>query len=175
MTQGPIEWKRVSSPAKRAALLGLLSGLAVALSALEGLIPPLPFMPPGAKAGLSNIATMFAACYIGLPGALSVAIIKSLFVLITRGGTSFFMSIAGGLVSTVFMWLFLRFGKFGLVGTGIAGAVAHNSAQLAVSILLTGTPALLYYYPALLVFAMAAGSITGIILKVVLSATQKLL
>ena len=42
-----------SSPASKAALLGILCAVAVALSFLEGLLPALPI--PGAKLGLSNI------------------------------------------------------------------------------------------------------------------------
>ena len=45
----------------RVALTGLLAALALALSFLEGLLQPLPMMPPGAKLGLSNIASMYAA------------------------------------------------------------------------------------------------------------------
>ena len=47
--------------AGRVAFTGLLAALAIALSFLEGLLPPLPMMPPGAKLGLSNLATMYAA------------------------------------------------------------------------------------------------------------------
>ena len=47
--------KRVSATV---ALTGLLAALALALSFLEGLLPPLPFLTPGAKLGLSNIFTM---------------------------------------------------------------------------------------------------------------------
>ena len=43
------------------ALFGVLSAVALTLSYLEGLIPTVAFMPPGAKMGFSNIATMFAA------------------------------------------------------------------------------------------------------------------
>ena len=47
--------------AERIALIGLLGALALVLGILENLLPPLPGMPPGAKAGLSNLVTMFAA------------------------------------------------------------------------------------------------------------------
>ena len=44
---------------ERIALIGLLGALALVLGILENLLPPLPGMPPGAKAGLSNLVTMF--------------------------------------------------------------------------------------------------------------------
>ena len=46
--------KWTDKPVGRIALLGILSGLAVVLSLLEGLLPTLPV--PGAKWGLSNLA-----------------------------------------------------------------------------------------------------------------------
>ena len=60
----------VGGAARRAALLGLLSALALALSFLEGLLPPLPV--PGARLGLSNLVTMYALSALGLPSALAI-------------------------------------------------------------------------------------------------------
>ena len=57
----------MKTASKRAAFTGMLAALALAFSFLEGLLPPLPMMPPGAKLGLSNIVTMYAAGSAGLP------------------------------------------------------------------------------------------------------------
>lgn len=148
---------------KSVAFLGILSSVAIVLSFLEGLLPPLPFLPPGAKAGFSNIVTMFSASYLGLTPSLSICLVKSLFVLTTRGVTAFCMSFAGGLLSTLLMWLCFRI-RLSLVITGIAGAIAHNTAQLLVAMVLTQTPHLFSYYPFLLLFAIIAGTITGLVL-----------
>ena len=56
--------------ARKTALLGILCAQAIALSFLESLIPALPFLPPGAKPGFSNIVTMFAVLTLGLPQAM---------------------------------------------------------------------------------------------------------
>lgn len=74
----------------KAAFTGIAAAVAITLSFLEGLIPTAAFMPPGAKAGFSNIAVMFAASEFGLIPALSVTLLKSLFVFLTRGATAFF-------------------------------------------------------------------------------------
>ncbi len=148
------------------AFLGLLGATAITLSFLEGLLPPLPFLPPGAKAGFSNIVTMFTASYFGLVPTLCICLVKSLFVLITRGVSAFCMSFLGGIVSGFVMWLCFRF-RASLLVTGIAGALAHNTAQLFTAMVLTQTPYLFTYYPFLLVFALVAGSITGLILQTV--------
>ena len=79
--------------AEHIALIGLLGALALVLGILENLLPPLPGMPPGAKAGLSNLVTMFAAGAIGLPAALFIAAIKGLFAFLTRGVSAGLMSL----------------------------------------------------------------------------------
>ena len=89
-------------------MTGLLAALALALSFLEELLPPLPMVPPGAKLGLSNIASMYAAGTLGLPSALFLAVFKGLFALMTRGGMAGIMSLSGGIFSTLVMWLLLK-------------------------------------------------------------------
>ena len=159
-------------PAQRAALLGILGALAIALSFLEGFLPVLPV--PGAKLGLSNLATMVALSSLGLPAALTVTLAKALFALL-RGGTAFLMSLSGGLLSTLVMalaWRTLR-RRFSFVGIGILGAVAHNGGQLGMAMLLT-SPALLAYGPWLLLLALIAGTATGLTLNLTLPALKRL-
>lgn len=76
--------------ARKTALLGILCAQAIALSFLENLIPSLPFLPPGAKPGFSNIVTMFTVLTLGLPQAMCITVFKALFALMTRGATAFF-------------------------------------------------------------------------------------
>lgn len=163
--------KRVSATV---ALTGLLAALALALSFLEGLLPPLPFLPPGAKLGLSNIVTMYALTALSLPAALGITAVKAVFALL-RGGSAFLMSAAGGLLSTLVMALCLRLfrGKMGDIGIGIAGAVAHNAGQWLMALLLIG-PAVLAYAPWLLLMALATGMVTGLTLHLLLPAIGKL-
>ncbi len=145
------------------AYMGLLGAAAVALSFLEGLLPPLPFLPPGAKAGFSNVITMFAASHLGLGATLTLCLMKSLFVLLTRGFTAFCMSLCGGLLSALVAYLCLQ-KKQSLLLTGIFGAITHNTAQLLVAMAITQTPYLFFYSPVLLIFAIISGSITGVLL-----------
>ena len=80
----------IKSKTIRLTVLSLLCALAIVLSVVDSAIPAMPFMPPGAKLGLSNIATMYAASFFGLIPALIIAIVKSLFVGLTRGLMAFF-------------------------------------------------------------------------------------
>ncbi len=165
--------KKVST--KKIALTGVLGALALALSFTESLLmPQVAFLPPGAKPGLSNIITMFAASSVSFGASLYIVLIKSAFALVTRGGTAFFMSLAGGLLSLFVTVLLLKVKSVGFVGIGVASSCAHNLGQLAVSVVLTGTKAILNYAPFLILFAVATGLVTGTVLKIVMPKLDKI-
>ena len=95
----------------RVAFMGISGALALVLGFLEHmLIPDIPFLPVGAKPGLSNIVTMYVIETAGLAGGIYITLIKSIFALITRGATAFFMSLCGGLLSTASACLLLKYG-----------------------------------------------------------------
>ena len=156
--------KPFSPAASRTALYGLLGALALVLSAAENMIPPVPVLPPGAKLGLSYLVTMFAVNALGLAPALFITLLKSLFAGLTRGVLASVMSLAGGLASTLAMWLVCRPRRqlAGAVGFGVVGAVAHNFGQFWVAFFLT-TPAVVYYIPWLLLFGVLSGVLTGLV------------
>ena len=152
--------------------LALLSALAVALSLLEGIFTPL--LPPGAKAGLSNIATMLAASALGLPSALFVTLIKAGFAFLTRGVLSFCLSLFGGLVSAILLWFLFRYAKrVGVLGISILGALSHTLTQLFVSSLLYGA-AIFAYAPLLILLTLPAGGITAALLRGTETVFQKI-
>lgn len=163
----------MGSVSKKTAYAGLLAALALCLSFLEGLLPPLPFLPPGAKLGLSNIVTMYAAGAMGLPCALFLAVLKGGFSFFGRGVTAGVMSLSGGVLSTLVMWLLLRKTKASLSVVGVCGALSHNAAQLAVAFFLTSAAAL-YYGPFLLLFGVLTGVLTGLALKLLLPPLSRL-
>lgn len=153
------------------ALLSLLSALALVLSFLESmLIPDIPFLPVGAKPGLANIVTMYAAGTMGFSGAIYITLVKGLFALFTRGATAAVMSLCGGILSTVVMCLTVKKeGKlFSYTGIGVLSAVMHNMGQLGAACVITGTSALMSYGKYLMVFGAVTGFVTGTILTVLM-------
>ena len=52
--------------------------------------------------------------------------------------------------------------EYAVLGTSLAGAVAHNVGQIALAVRITETPALWAYLPVLLISAVLAGSFTGL-------------
>ncbi len=160
----------------RIALIAILCALAISMGFLESLIPPIAFLPPGAKLGFSNIITMFAAGSLGLPYALTIALVKGLFTFITRGATAGFMSLSGGLLSSIAMYFLMKYAKkhLGLIGISVICAICHNFGQLAAARIITQTPTIYNYAPALAIFGIIMGAVTGIVLKAVLPALEKI-
>jgi len=159
----------------RLALGAVLAAQALALGFIESLLPPIAFLPPGAKPGFSNIITMFAAGSIGLPTAVAITVIKALFAFVTRGFTAAVMSFSGGMLSTLAMYLLLRFcrQKLGLIGISVLCALCHNAGQLAAAAFITGTASIALYMPVLALFGIVTGAVTGLVLNAVIPVMEK--
>ncbi len=149
---------------RRLTVTALLAALALALSFLEGLLPPLPV--PGARLGLANVTVMFALTAVSLPSAAAITVVKILFALF-RGGMACLMSAGGGILSLIVMWGVHRLlrDRLGAIGLGVMGALAHNAGQWLVAYAVFGT-AMVYYAPLLLLLAIPAGIVTGLTLHV---------
>ena len=156
--------------------MAILCALALALGFLESLLPPIPLLPPGAKPGFSNIITMFAAGSLGFSAAGTIALVKGCFAFVTRGLTAGIMSISGGLLSAVAMYLLMRYAKriLGTFGISVISALCHNLGQLVAAIFITRTAEIVYYAPALAVFGVITGAVTGVVLRAVMPALEKI-
>ncbi|MDO4460617.1 MAG: Gx transporter family protein [Clostridia bacterium] len=152
----------MKNTAKRTAITGMLGALALVLQLAEGLIPPLPGLPPGAKPGLSNIVTMFCADFVGFPYAMGVSLIKGTFAIMTRGVTAGCMSLAGGIFSTATAWILLKKTKLSFMTVGMICAFMHNLGQFFVAMYITGV-GVIYYIPGMLIVGLVSGALTGML------------
>lgn len=156
---------------KRIALTGLMLALAIALSYLESLVPSVGI--PGVKLGLSNTVTMYCLFFLGPVPAFTVALLKSGFVLLTRGAVAGLLSMAGGLCSVAVMLLVTSLrGSYGIAS--VFGAVAHNLTQLGIARIMLGSFYIWYYLPVLILSGVVMGVITAIVLKLVLPVLAKI-
>lgn len=151
--------------------MGLMLALASALQFLESLIP-LP-LPLGVKAGISSIVVMAVLARLGFVSALTIAVLKSCFVFVTRGATAFFMSVSGGVLSVAVMGAVFALRRRRENGTGILlmsalGGVSHNLGQLAAASVLMGSAYTLSYMPVLVISGIISGIFTGFIFKLIL-------
>lgn len=158
---------------RRLALSALLLALTLVIARFEQMLPVLPFMPPGVKLGLSNIVVMFTLFVLGYGYALPLALLKSLFVLLTRGTVAGLLSAAGGLLSITVMFAAEKLHASYLL-TAVIGAVFHNLGQLIVVSLWLGVRFFSVYLPLLILSGAVAGVITGLIFAALMPALIKI-
>ncbi len=148
---------------RTAALTGLLIALALVLSYLESLVP-LSFAIPGIKLGLPNLVIVFALYRLRPRTAAAISLLRVALVAILFGSAlSLAYSAAGAAFSFLVMLLLKRSGRFGCTGVSVAGAVAHNLAQIGAAALLLETSSLAWYFPVLCLSGTVAGVCIGLL------------
>ena len=159
---------------KRLTALSLLVATAMLLSFVEAQIPSVVPIP-GVKLGLANIATLFALYKLGIPDAFAVSAVRvALSALLFGSVSSFAYAIAGAMLSLVVMLVLRQLKLFAPFTVSIAGAVAHNLAQIGVSMLILQTEVVIYYLPALLISGIVTGAAIGSIGALLLKKLDKI-
>lgn len=155
--------------------MGLMLGVIMVLSIVEHMLPPLPFLPPSVKLGLSNVITMYCVFSFGKKEAVGLAALKSCFILLIRGPIAGLLSICGGMLSilTIILLILLLGSRLSYITAGICGAVMHNIGQMIAVSFIMNTSMIFYYLPVLLVSGIFLGTVTGTMLKVMLPIFQR--
>ncbi len=152
--------------AKKVALYGILTSLALILGFLESLFS-LSFIAPGVKLGLANSVALLLLCFKDFKGALIVNITRILLsALLFSSPFSLAFSLTAGVFSVVIMRFLSGIKSVSVVGFSISGAAVHNLVQLTVASLLFGR-AVWYYLPFLLISALLSGGIIGILSSII--------
>ena len=130
----------------------------------------------GVRLGLSNIVTMYALFVLGPVSGYTIAVLKSLFVLLTRGAVAACMSVSGGLFSvTVMLLLGLLPGiKKQYLLLSVFGGASHNIGQLIAARFIINNFYVWYYLPVLLAAGLLMGAVTGLALRVILPYLNRL-
>ena len=160
--------------ASKVAQYGLLIALALVLSYVESLLPPIGV--PGVKLGLPNLAIVFALYRLGWKDACVISLARVVLVTLLFGnGAGLAYSIAGAVLSLSLMGLLWKTGKFSAVGVSVAGGVAHNAGQILVAMALLETSRLAWYLPVLGLSGTVAGVLVGVVAGVLVKRvpTQK--
>jgi heptaprenyl diphosphate synthase len=154
----------------------MMLAIILILTAVEHMMPPLPFLPPNVKLGLSNIVTMYCVFFISRTSAVTMNALKAFFVFLTRGPVAGALSLSGGLLSIgVIILLIVIFNdKLSYALISVAGAVAHNLGQYAAVSVIMSAPYMVYYVPVLIVSGVVMGVITGTLLKVILPVFERI-
>ena len=143
--------------------LGLATAVAMVLSYLELLLPPVFAAVPGVKMGLPNIVILYILYCFGTKYAVAVSIIRVLAVSMLFGNVmTLIYSLAGATLSLIVMCILIRPDFFSPVGVSVAGGVFHNLGQILMAMLLLETAAIGYYMIVLAVTGTIAGIFVGL-------------
>lgn len=149
--------------AKKIAVLGILTALALTTFLIENAFPPILGIP-GAKMGLSNVFSLIALIiYSPVEGFIVVFCKTFLGALFQANFSSIIFSFAGGMVSMACssVLLYCIYPKISFFSVSIVGAIVHNFIQNVIYVLETGVVenfSLLPYYSIIGIFS---GAIVG--------------
>lgn len=148
---------------KKIALLGVITSIALVLSYLESILPPIYAAIPGIKVGLPNIVIIFILYKYGLKEAVTVSALRVFIVALLFGNVmTLAYSLAGAMLSIFAMVLLKKLDKFSAVGVSIVGGVAHNLGQILVAVALLNSTLIGYYMIVLTITGTLAGVFVGL-------------
>lgn len=160
---------------KKLTYMAMLTAISMIVFLIEAQIP-LPFAVPGVKLGIANVITLYAIWTLGWKEAGAILIIRIFLGNVIAGNVmAMAYSLAGGLLCWVIMSLLKPIMKRSQIWImSILGAIGHNAGQLAVAIAISGTAAMAWYAPVLLVAGVITGAFTGYLTQILLSHMDKL-
>ena len=149
--------------ARKIALLGLCTAIAMVFAWVESQLPPLAVAVPGIKMGLPNIVIIFILYRIGWKEAAAVSFVRIVAVSLLFGNPVMIAySLAGGLLSLLGMLLLKKTNCLSTVGVSVAGGVLHNVGQILMAMLIMSTAGLGYYLIVLAVTGTVSGIFVGL-------------
>ena len=165
----------MNSKTKKTALLGVLTGVALVLSYLEAILPPIYAAVPGIKVGLPNIVIILILYKAGVKEAVAVSLIRVFIVALLFGNVmTLAYSTAGALLSLLLMALFKKLDIFSTIGVSIIGGVTHNLGQILVAIVLLNSTLIGYYMIILTVTGTLAGVVIGLAGSILIKRLEKI-
>ncbi len=148
---------------KKITRLALLTAIALTIFLVEAQIPALVPIP-GIKLGLANIVTVFTVYALGSKDGCLVLAARIFLGAVFAGNFSTILYSAAGGALAILVTIGLRkiLTKRQLWVAGALGAVAHSIGQMAMAVLVTGTPGLLLYLPVMIGVSILTGCFTGL-------------
>ena len=148
---------------KEMALLGVLTSLALILSYVEAVLPPILTAVPGIKLGFPNILIIFILYRMGTLRAAAVSFVRIILVSLLFGSfLAFIYSMAGAVLSLAVMAVMKKTDLFSTVAVSVAGGVTHDLGQVLVALALLKTPQIAYYMIVLSMTGIVAGLFIGL-------------
>jgi heptaprenyl diphosphate synthase len=154
---------------QRIAFVGLCASLALLLSYVELMLPPIFVAVPGIKVGLPNVIIIYVLYCMGVRYAALVSATRLLISWMLFGSAvTLLYSLAGAILSLGVMAILKKTKMLSTVGVSVAGGVMHNMAQIGMACIIMETNLLTYYAPFLLISGTLAGIAIGVISAIML-------
>lgn len=148
--------------AKKIALLGLCTAVAMVFAWIESQLPPLVAAVPGVKLGLPNIVIVFCLYRFGWKEAAAISFVRIVAVSLLFNPATLPYSLAGGLLSLLGMALLKKTGLLSTTGVSVAGGVLHNAGQILMAMLIMSTVGLGSYFIILAITGTVSGIFVGL-------------
>ena len=143
--------------------LGLLTAIALTIFMVEAQLPAVVPLP-GVKLGLANIVTVFTVFSLSPKDGILVLACRIFLGAVFAGNFStIFYSAAGGgcaILVTILLRKILKQNQLWVAGC--LGAIAHSVGQMAMAVLMLGTPSVVIYLPVMIIISIITGLFTGL-------------
>ncbi len=150
----------------------MLLAFSVIISIVEAMFPLLFIIPfPGVRLGLCNIAVAIAFYKLGLGSALTITIVRPVFLLLLNGNVfSFILSVTGAFFSLISLQLTKKmYGRlFSYCGVSCISATFHSVGQILVIFAITQNSAIFSYLPFFITASSIMGSISGSVMNLII-------
>lgn len=154
----------MKSKTKTLVFLSVFTAVAMVLSYIEAILPPIWSAVPGIKIGLPNIIIIFLLYRLSVKQAAAVSLIRILLTALLFGNAvTLLYSLAGAVLSLAVMAILKKTDRFSMVGVSVLGGVFHNLGQIFVAMLILETAEIGYYMIVLTVTGTLAGILVGIL------------
>ena len=150
---------------RKAVELAFLMAAGIVLQIMESFLPVV-FIVPGFKIGFANIIALYTLYNYDTRSMWIVGIGRIFMASLLQGllfSVSFWLSLAGGLLSLSIMSLLHRTGKFSIYGVSVAGAACHSIGQGAAVTFIYQQFFMQLYLPVLLALSIVSGLCIGIL------------
>lgn len=149
---------------KTLVFLSLFTAVAMVLSYIEAILPPIWSAVPGIKIGLPNIVIVFLLYRMSVKSAAAVSLVRILLsALLFGNAVTLLYSLAGAALSLAVMAILKKIDRFSMIGVSVLGGVFHNLGQILMAMLILETAEIGYYMIILTVTGTIAGVLVGIL------------
>lgn len=156
---------------RKSVMLSFLVAVGILLQLLESFVGVFMVIP-GYKIGLANIAGLFALYMYDEKSMVMVSLLRIFLSCLMQGtlfSVSFWLSLSGGVLACLAMWIGYRSRMFSIYGVSILGASFHNVGQVLAITWIYQQYFMQLFLPVLLALSIVSGILVAVVCNQVLN------